>query len=67
MLSAYVIEQFNRHLKDNVLDEYWIRPRVWFKKAVTVIAGLIICLNANTVEALVEEEASLRKVSKHWD
>jgi hypothetical protein len=66
VLSAYVIEQFNRHLKDNVLDEYWIRPRVWFKKAVTVLAGLI-CLNANAVEALVEEEASLRAVSKHWD
>ncbi|MFA7398366.1 MAG: hypothetical protein WC046_07775, partial [Candidatus Bathyarchaeia archaeon] len=68
LLSAkhYVVEQFNRRLKDNVLVECWIRPRGLVKKASMVIAGLI-CLNANAVEALVEEEESLRKVSKHRD
>ncbi len=64
--KRYVVEQFNGLIKDNVLDECWIRPRGRVKKASMVMAGLI-SLNANAVEALVEGEESLRKVSKYWD
>ena len=64
--KRYVVEQFNGLIKDNVLDECWIRPRGLVKKASMVMAGLI-SLNANAVEALVEGEESLRKVSKYWD
>ena len=38
--KRYVIEQFNGHVKDNVLDECWVRPRGLVKKAVMVRAGL---------------------------
>lgn len=64
--KRYVVEQFNGLIKDNVLDECWLWPRGLVKKASMVLAGLI-CLDANAVDALVEGEESLRKVSKYWD
>ena len=37
----YVVEQFNGHMKENVLKECWVRPRGLVKKAAMVMAGLI--------------------------
>ena len=39
--KRYVVEQFNGHVKDNVLDKCWVRPRGLVKKAAMVAAGLI--------------------------
>ena len=64
--NRYVVEQFNGLVKDNVLDGCWLWPRGLVKKTSMVLAGLI-SLDANAVEALVEGEESLRKVSKYWD
>jgi hypothetical protein len=64
--KRYVIEQFNGLVKDDVLDECWLRPRGLIKKTSMVMAGLI-SMDANAVDALVEGEESLRKVSKYWD
>jgi transposase len=63
--KRYVIEQFNGHVKDNVLDECWIRPRGLVKKASMVMAGLI-SMDANAIEALIEGEESLKTASKYW-
>jgi transposase len=63
--KRYVIEQFNGHVKGNVLDECWVRPRGLVKKASMVMAGLI-SLVANALEAIGEGEESLRSVSKYW-
>jgi hypothetical protein len=67
LLSAkrYVVEQFNGHLKANVLDECWLWPRGLVKKASMVLAGLI-CLDANAIEAIVDGQESLMSVSKYW-
>ncbi|MGD0994422.1 MAG: transposase [Candidatus Bathyarchaeia archaeon] len=64
--KRYVIEQFNGLIKDNVLDECWIRPRGIVKKAAMVMAGLI-SVDANAIEAMVQGEKSLKTVSKYWD
>jgi hypothetical protein len=64
--KRYLIEQFNGLFKGNVLDECWLLPKGLVKKASMVMAGLI-CLDANALDALVEGEESLRKVSKYWD
>ena len=63
--KRYVIEQFNGHVKDNVLDECWVWPRGLVKKASMVMAGLI-SMDANAIEAIVEGEESLKTVSKYW-
>jgi len=63
--KRYVIEQFNGHVKDNVLGKCWVRPRGLIKKASMVMAGLI-SMNANAIEAIVEGEESLKTVSKYW-
>jgi hypothetical protein len=64
--KRYVIEQFNGHVKGNVLNECWIRPRGLVKKASMVLAGLI-SMDANAIEAIVEGERSLKTASKYWD
>ena len=64
--KRYVIEQFNGLIKDNVLDECWIRPRGIVKKAAMVMAGLI-SVDANAIEAMVQGEKSLKTVCKYWD
>ena len=64
--KRYVVEQFNGHVKINVLDECWIRPRGLVKKAAMVMAGLI-SVDANAVRAMVEDETSLKSVSQYWD
>jgi hypothetical protein len=64
--KRYVIEQFNGHVKDNVLDECWIRPKGIVKKAAMVMAGLA-SIDANAIRAMIEGETSLKSVSQYWD
>ena len=63
--KRYVIEQFNGHLKENVLDECWLWPRGLVKKAAMVTAGLISYV-AEAMRSLVCGEESLKTVSKYW-
>jgi hypothetical protein len=63
--KRYVVEQFNGHIKANVLKECWIRPRGLAKKAAMVMAGLI-SYDAEAIKALLLEESSLKSVSKYW-
>jgi transposase len=61
----YVVEQFNGHVKDNVLDGCWVWPRGLIKKAAMVVAGLI-CYDAEAIRSLIAGEKSLKSVSKYW-
>jgi transposase len=63
--TRYVVEQFNGHIKDNVLKECWIRPRGLVKKAAMVTAALI-SYDAEAVRSLIVGEESLKSVSKYW-
>jgi transposase len=63
--KRYVIEQFNGHVKENVLDRCWVRPRGLIKKASMVMAGLI-SYDAEAVRSLIAGEQSLKTVSKYW-
>jgi hypothetical protein len=67
LLSAkrYVVEQFNGHLKDNVLGECWLWPRGLVKKAAMVMAGLI-CYDVEAIRSLVAGDESLKSISKYW-
>lgn len=64
--KRYLIEQFNGHVKDNILDGCWIRPRGIVKKASMVMAGLV-GIDANAIKAMIEGENSLKAVSQYWD
>jgi len=61
----YVVEQFNGHIKANVLRGCYVRPRGLVKKAAMVLAGLI-CYDAEAMKALLLGEESLKTVSKYW-
>jgi transposase len=61
----YVVEQFNGHIKANVLKQCWIRPRGLIKKAAMVMAGLI-SFDAEAMKSLILGEESLKHVSKYW-
>jgi transposase len=61
----YVVEQFNGHIKSNVLKQCWVRPKGLVKKASMVIAGLI-SYDAEAIKALLLGEESLKSVSKYW-
>jgi IS5 family transposase len=61
----YVVEQFNGHIKANVLKQCWIRPRGLVKKAAMVMAGLI-SFDAEAMKSLILGEESLKHVSKYW-
>ena len=63
--ERYVIEQFNGHLKANLLNECWIRPKGLVKKAAMVTAGLI-SYNIEAIRALLVGDKSLKTVSKYW-
>lgn len=63
--KRYVVEQFNGHIKANILDECWVRPRGLLKKAAMVTAGLI-CYNAEAIRSLVTGEVSLKSISRYW-
>jgi len=61
----YVVEQFNGHLKENVLKGCWVRPKGLVKKAAMVMAGLI-SYDAEAIRSLVACEERLKTVSKYW-
>jgi transposase len=61
----YLVEQFNGHVKNNVLKKCWTRPRGLTKKASMVTAGLI-GLDANAIRALIQGETSFKAVSQYW-
>jgi transposase len=63
--KRYVVEQFNGHIKANVLKECWVRPRGLVKKAAMVMAGLI-SYDAVAIKSLILGEKSLKTVSKYW-
>ena len=63
--QRYVVEQFNGHVKENVLDKCWVRPKGLIKKASMVMAGLI-SYNAEALRSLIAGEKSLKTVSKYW-
>lgn len=63
--KRYVVEQFNGHVKDNVLKQCWTRPKGLVKKAAMVTAGLI-SYDAEAMKALILGEPSLKSVSKCW-
>jgi hypothetical protein len=63
--KRYVVEQFNGHVKANVLGECWVWPRGIIKKAAMVMAGLI-SYNVEAIRSLVAGEKSLKTVSKYW-
>jgi len=64
--KRYLVEQFNGHVKANVLKECWIRPRGLVKKAAMVTAGLI-SIDASAMKAIIEGETGLKTVSQYWD
>ena len=63
--KRYLVEQFNGHVKDNVLKHCWTRPRGIVKKTAMVTAGLI-SYDAEAMKALIQDENSLKSVSKYW-
>jgi transposase len=63
--KRYVVEQFNGHIKANVLKGCWIKPRGLVKKAAMVMAGLI-SYDAEAMRSLILGEESLKCVSKYW-
>jgi Transposase DDE domain/Transposase domain (DUF772) len=63
--KRYVVEQFNGHVKENVLEGCWVRPRGLVKKAAMVMAGLI-CYDVEAIRSLITAEKSLKSVSKYW-
>ena len=63
--KRYVVEQFNGHLKANVLRNCWVRPKGLVKKAAMVMAGLI-SYDAEAIRSLIVGEKSLKTVSKYW-
>jgi hypothetical protein len=63
--KRYVVEQFNGHLKENVLKDCWLWPRGLVKKAAMVMAGLI-SYDAEAIRSIIVGEESLKTVSKYW-
>jgi IS5 family transposase len=63
--KRYLVEQFNGHVKDNILKRCWMRPKGLVKKAAMVTAGLI-SYDAEAMRSLIAGEQSLRSVSKYW-
>jgi hypothetical protein len=62
----YPVEQFNSHVKHNLLRGCWIWPKGIVKKSAMVLAGLI-CMEINAIEALLWDDLSLKCASKYWD
>lgn len=60
-----MVEQFNGHIKANVLKGCWVRPRGLVKKAAMVMAGLI-SYDVEAIKAILLGEKSLNSVSKYW-
>jgi len=64
--KRYPVEQFNCHIKHNILRGCWVRPKGLVKKSAMIMAGLI-CVEANAIEALLNGDLSLKCASKYWD
>jgi IS5 family transposase len=65
--KRYPVEQFNSHIKHNLLRSCcWVRPKGMVKKSAMVLAGLV-CMEANAIEALLSGDLSLKCASKYWD
>lgn len=63
----YPAEQFNSHVKHNLLrGSCWVRPRGLLKKTAVVFAGLV-CMEVNAVESLLVGDVGLKCASKYWD
>jgi hypothetical protein len=62
----YPVEQFNSHVKYNLLRDCWVRPRGMLKKTSMVMAGLV-CMEANAIDALLRDDLSLKCASRYWD
>lgn len=63
----YPVEQFNSHVKFNLLrGDCWVWPRGLVKKTAVVFAGLV-CMEINAVESLLVGDLSLKCASKYWD
>ena len=62
----YPVEQFNSHVKYNLLRDCWQRPKGLLKKTSMVLAGLV-CMEANAILALLVGDLSLKCASKYWD
>lgn len=63
--KRYLVEQFNGHLKANVLGECWVWPVGLVKKAAMVMAGLI-SYNAEAIRSIAAGDESLKSISKYW-
>jgi transposase len=63
--ERYVVEQFNGHLKANLLRQCWVRPKGLVKKTAMVTAGLI-GYNVEAIRSLLVGDKSLKTVSKYW-
>lgn len=63
--KRYLVEQFNGHIKENVLRHCWKRPKGIVKKAAMVTAGVISC-DVEGMKALILGEESLKSVSRYW-
>jgi len=60
------VEQFNGHIKANVLRGCWVWPRGLLKKTAMVMAALI-SINANGIVALLDGNCGLKVASRYWD
>ena len=58
-----MVEQFNRHVKDYVLGECWVRPRGLLKKAALIVAGLI-SYDAEAIKPLIVGEKILKNIKQ---
>ena len=64
--KRYPVEQFNGHVKHNVLWGCWTRPKGLLKKTSMVLAGLV-SVDACAIWALLAGESSLKRASRYWD
>jgi len=63
--KRYLVEQFNGLVKNHILKGCWTKPKGITKKASMVTAGLI-SLNTTAIEAILQDETSLKAVSRYW-
>jgi hypothetical protein len=63
--ERYVIEQFNGHLKANLLKIVGFDQKDFLKKTAMATAGLI-GYNVEAIRALIVGDKSLKTVSKYW-
>jgi hypothetical protein len=62
--KRYLVEQFNGHIKANLLKDCYLRPKGIAKKSAMVYAALISCA-IEGLRAFLYDETSLKTVSKY--